>query len=136
MKIAIPLTASDEFSAHYGAAARFAVYDVDPVRRTVMTKAVVEPQESEPCAWPPLLQAAGVEVILAGGMGRGAQVRMAEHGLTVVAGVPAAAPDALVAAWLAGQLSAGANTCDGSGHGAHHHAGGHAHDEGSCHCAN
>lgn len=133
MKLALPLTASDEFSAHYGASAKFAVYDVDPALRAVRRRLVVVPQASEPCAWPTLLRAAGVDLVLAGGMGAGARARMAEQGLQVLVGVPAAAPEALVAAWLDGTLAAGENACDGSGHGGHHHG---EHDHGGdCHCA-
>jgi predicted Fe-Mo cluster-binding NifX family protein len=134
MKIAIPLTATDEFSPHYGGSSKFAVIDVDPKERTVRHRTIVVPPEPEPCAWPPLLQAAGVELILAGGMGRGAQVRMAEHGVEVLAGVPSASPDELIAAWFAGRLTPGENACDGSGHGDHHHDD-HDHHGGSCHCA-
>jgi predicted Fe-Mo cluster-binding NifX family protein len=133
MKIALPLTASDEFSAHYGAAAKFTVYDVDPAHRTVRRRLIVVPHASEPCAWPTLLQAAGVDLVLAGGMGAGARARMAEHGLKVLTGVPAAAPDTLVEAWMAGSLTTGENACDGSGQGGHHH-GTHEHG-GPCHCA-
>jgi predicted Fe-Mo cluster-binding NifX family protein len=133
MKIAIPLTATGEFSSHYGGSTKFAVIDVDPNERTVLRRMIVVPPESEPCAWPPLLKAAGVELILAGGMGRGAQVRMAEHGVEVLAGVPSASPDELIAAWLAGHLTSGANACDGSGHG-DHHADGHVHHGEKCGC--
>ena len=134
MKIAIPLTATDEFSPHYGGSSKFAVIDVDPKARTVRRRMIVVPPEAEPCAWPPLLQTAGVELILVGGMGRGAQVRMAEHGVRVLAGVPAASSDELIAAWLAGHLTPGENACDGSVHGDHHHDG-HDHHGGNCHCA-
>ncbi len=130
MKIALPLTSSDQFSAHYGAAAKFAVFDVDPKKRTVIRRVVIVPQDSEPCGWPPLLRAAGADLVLAGGMGRGAQLRMAEHGVKVLAGVPAAAPEALIAGWLAGTLTHGENACDGGHHegeaGCHGHT--HAHD--------
>jgi predicted Fe-Mo cluster-binding NifX family protein len=134
MKIAIPLTATDEFSPHYGGSSKFAVVEVDPPTRTVRRRMIVVPPESEPCAWPPLLRAAGVDLILAGGMGRGAQVRMAEHGIKVLAGVPAAAPDELVAAWLEGRLVTGENACDGQGDGRHHHHD-HQHHGEDCHCA-
>ena len=134
MKIAIPLTDSDEFSPHYGASAKFEVFEVDPPQRVVRRRMIVVPAETEPCSWPPLLHAAGVDLVLAGGMGHGAQARMAEHGITVLAGVPAAAPDALVTAWLAGRLTPGENACDGSVHGDHHHDG-HDHHGGNCHCA-
>ena len=125
MKLALPLTATDEFSPHYGAAAKFAVIEVDPAKRTVVRRLVVVPQESEPCQWPRLLRAAGVDLVLAGGIGRGARQHMAEHGVQVLAGVAAADPEALVAAWLAGTLASGENQCNGS----HGHAPGHDHGE-------
>jgi hypothetical protein len=59
MKLALPLNASDEFSPHYGAAAKFAVFDVDPTYREVRRRLVVVPQASEPCQWPRYLRAAG-----------------------------------------------------------------------------
>jgi len=136
MKIAIPLTDAGEFSGHYGASAKFEVFDVDPPRRAVRRRMIIAPAETEPCAWPPLLRAAGVDLVLAGGMGRGAQVRMAGHGIQVLAGVAPAAPDALVAAWLAGGLAAGANACDGEGsHQGHRHHDHGPHHAGGCGCA-
>jgi len=135
MKIAIPLTATDEFSPHYGASAKFEVFDVDPEERAVRRRMLVAPGEAEPCAWPPLLRAAGVNLMLAGGMGSGARHRMAEHGVDVVTGVAAAAPEALVAAWLEGRLVRGDNSCDGGGHGGHH-PDAHPHGDEHCHCGN
>lgn len=132
MKLALPLTAADTFSSHYGAAAKFTVFEVDPTTRRIERQLVVVPQASEPCQWPRLLRAAGVDLVLAGGMGRGARAHMAEHGVGVLAGVPEGAPAELVTAWLEGRLITGPNGCEG--HGAH--AGGHHHDdEGGCHCA-
>jgi hypothetical protein len=55
-------------------------------------------------------------------MGQGARAHMAEHGVRVLTGVQAGAPDALIAAWLEGRLATGENACDGSGD--HHHTGG------------
>lgn len=128
MKIAIPLTDAGAFSAHYGAAAKFEVFEVDAPQRAVRRRMIVIPRESEPCAWPPLLRAAGVNLVLAGGMGRGAQMRMAEHGLKVLAGVKPAPPDQLIAAWLDERLVGGANACAGPGDGRH--------SQGEdCHCA-
>lgn len=135
MKIAIPLSSSDEFSPHYGASAKFEVFDVDAPQRSVRRRMIIVPTEAEPCAWPPFLQAAGVQLILVGGMGSGAQRRMSEHGIKVLAGVPAEDPDSLVNAWLAGRLTAGANPCDGEGSG---HAPPHGtpgeHEAGGCGC--
>lgn len=134
MKIALPLTATDEFAVHYGAAAKFVVYEVDPAQRLVLRRLVVVPQDSEPCAWPTLLRAAGVDLVLAGGMGMGARNHMNEYGLRVMVGVPPAQPDVLIEAWMAGKLTPGANACDGGGHSQHHQHRDHAH-AGRCHCS-
>lgn len=131
MKIALPLTESDAFSAHYGASAKFVVFDVDRASRTIRRRTVVVPQESEPCQWPQLLRAAGVELLLTGGMGWGARQRMAEHGVEVLLGVPAVSPEAVLEAWMEGRLEAGRNACDGNG--PHHHdRGAEAHGAGCC----
>lgn len=137
MKIALPLTAAEEFSSHYGASAKFIVFDVDRAQRTVQRRLVIVPQASGPCEWPRYLRAAGVDLVLAGGMGRGARQHMAEHGVQVLTGVPAATPDALVAAWLEGKLVAGENACDGTGphHHDHHHGSGDHHAHGGCGCS-
>jgi predicted Fe-Mo cluster-binding NifX family protein len=132
MKLALPLTDTDEFSPHYGASAKFAVMEVDPARRTVQRRLLVVPQASEPCQWPRYLRAAGVDLVLAGGMGRGARQHMAEHGLQVLVGVKPAAVEEIVTAWLEGRLVAGENACDGSGP---HHASGGTHAHGGCGCS-
>lgn len=124
MRIALPLTATDAFSPHYGAARKFVVFEVDPGRRVVRRRVVVAPEASEPCGWAPLLRAAGADLVLAAGMGGGAQARMAEHGIRVLAGVVPAEPETLVAAWLAGSLPTGENRCAG-GHGGYGGCDGH-----------
>jgi len=131
MIIALPLTAAGEFSPHYGASVQFVVFEVDPAQRAVRRRMIVAPAETEPCAWPPLLRAAGVNLLLAGGMGSGARHRLAEHGVDVVTGVAAATPEALVTAWLEERLVRGDNSCDGSGHSRHHP---HVHPPGDRHC--
>jgi len=109
------------------------VIEVDPARRVVQRRSIVTPSEAEPCAWPPLLHAEGVTVVLAGGMGRGAQQNMLNNGVEVVIGVPPAEPDVLVAAYLAGEIRSGVNACEGEGSHAHDH--GHHHEGGNCQCA-
>jgi predicted Fe-Mo cluster-binding NifX family protein len=131
MKLAIPLTATDEFSPHYGAAAKFVVIAVDADRRIVHRRLIVVPQATEPCRWPRLLRAAGVDLLLAGRMGEKARRHMAEHGVTVLGGIKAAQPLEIEAAWLNGQLVTGSSACDGSG--PHHAGSGEHHDEG-CSC--
>lgn len=136
MIIALPLTENDEFSPHYGGAAKARLYTVDRKCREILQETTVVPPEREPCGWAGWLGAQGVNVFLAGGMGTGAQHRMAAAGILVTVGVSAAPPRDLVRAWLDGRLVAGANACgDGHhGHGHHHDDCDHDHTGHSCHC--
>ncbi len=139
MIIALPLTENDEFSPHFGAAAKAALFEVDPAARMILRTTPVVPPDPEPCGWAAWLGTQGVTHFLAGGMGRGAQQRMAEAGILVTVGVAPAAPVSLVQAFLDGSLAAGANACEGGhhehgGHGHHHHHHGeHGHEHGH-HC--
>ena len=141
MIIALPLTENDEFSPHFGAAAKASLYEVDPATRTIVRATTIVPPEAEPCSWAAWLSAQGVNYFLAGGMGQGAQQRMAAAGILTLVGVAAAAPATLVQAWLDGSLAAGANACEGGHHEHgehghhHHHHGEHGHEHGhSCGC--
>jgi len=51
-------------------------------------------------------------LVIAGGMGRRAQDLFARSGIEVIVGAPAAPPEELVRAYLAGELEAGENVCD------------------------
>jgi len=66
----------------------------------------------EPGLLPRLLAQNGVQVIVAGGMGRRAQALFAESGIEVVVGAPQEAPERLAADYMAGTLAAGENLCD------------------------
>jgi predicted Fe-Mo cluster-binding NifX family protein len=63
---------ASRFSPHYSGSYKFAVVEVDPRHRAVRRRMIIVPLESEPCAWPPLLRAASVNLVLAGGIGRSA----------------------------------------------------------------
>jgi predicted Fe-Mo cluster-binding NifX family protein len=136
MIIALPLTENDEFSTHFGGSAKAGLFEVDRARRLIVRTTAVVPPEPEPCGWADWLGAQGVKLFLAGGMGRGAQQRMASAGIEVVVGIPSAEPRTLVQAWLDGKLVHGANACEGEGghHGHHHDEPGH-HQAGGCGCA-
>lgn len=124
---------ASRFSPHYSGSYKLAVVEVDPRRRTVRRRMIVVRLESEPCSWLPLLRPAGVNLVLSGGTGRGAQVRLAEHGIKVFAGVPPAAPDGLVAAWLDERLVVGENAGEGNHH--RHGEHGHHHHADDCNCS-
>lgn len=134
MIVAIPLTETNEFSSHFGAAARVGLIHLEPETRTILKTWAAEPPDAEPCSWAPWLAALGVSTFFAGGMGTGAQERMKEQGITVIVGVPALTPQTLVNAWLDGSLTSGTNGCEGGhGHHEHHH---HHHDHGhACKCS-
>ncbi len=118
MNIAIPLTDNGVFSLHYGSSAKVGLYEVDPLRRAILRSAEIVPPVAEPCEWDAWLGTRNVRILLAGGMGRGAQARMVESGIEVIAGLPAAEPQEIVQAWLEGRLVPGPNACEG--HGKHH----------------
>lgn len=127
MKIALPLADDGSFSLHFGGSSKVAIFEVDPTARSIGAAAEVVPPEPEPCGWADWLASQKVKVLLAGGMGRGAQVRLAERGIEVVVGVPPGEPHDLVRAWLENRLQAGPNSCEGGHHGHHHgHHGSHA----------
>lgn len=133
MNIALPLADDGTFSLHYGGSAKVGLYEVDLAAKKILRATCATPPAPEPCEWAPWLETQKVRVILVGGMGRGAQVCMAEHGIDVVPGLPAAEPRDLVQAWLDDRLIAGPNACNG-GHSEHGH---HAHGEHGhpCHCS-
>lgn len=138
MIIALPLTETNEFSPHFGAAARAGLFTVDPAKRRISKATMLMPPSPEPCGWADWLGSRGVKVLLAGGIGRGARERMAAAGIEVIPGVPTDLPALLVQAWLNGTLNPGANDCE-DGHHAHghphHHHGGHDHHANGCGCA-
>ena len=127
MLIALPLTENNEFSSHFGAAAKAGLFEVDPATRAIVRAIAVVPPDPEPCSWVTWLGAQGVKLFLAGGMGQGARQRMSAAGVMVVVGVPSAAPAAIVQAWLDSALVPGPNGCEGGQHGHGHNPGEHGH---------
>lgn len=138
MIIAVPLTEQDEFSPHFGAAAKVGLFEVDPSARAIVATRIARPAGAEPCHWAEWLSARQVRLFIASGMGRGAQQRMAETGIAVLVGVAPAGPRALVQNWLNGAVVAGPSPCEeGRPHG-HHHGkddDAHSHAAGGCGCS-
>ena len=120
MKIAIPLTAG-RLSSHFGHCEQFAIVDVDQAVCKIPGQALDTPPPHEPGLLPRWLKEQGVQVVIAGGMGRRALDLFAENGIAVHAGRAEAAVEDLVTALLQGSLGGEAPTC------------GHDHDH--THCA-
>jgi predicted Fe-Mo cluster-binding NifX family protein len=111
MKIAIPVV-EDRLSAHFGHCEMFTIFESDQHAATIVGKSTHPSPPHEPGLLPRWLNELGAEIIIAGGMGRRAQQLFAQHGIQVVVGAPAEAPEQLAVAYLNGTLRAGENFCD------------------------
>ena len=111
MKIAIPLV-GDRLSPHFGHCERFALVEADEQAGKIASKDVLKAPAHQPGLLPRWLHEQGANVILAGGMGQRAQQLFEQAGIKVVIGVPSETPEILVAAYLNGTLTTGANICD------------------------
>ncbi len=111
MRIAIPL-ANGRLSMHFGHCERFALMDVDPESRKVISREDVDAPPHQPGLLPGWLGERGARMIIAGGIGQRAQSLLAEMGIQVVVGAPSETPEKLVGDYLAGTLRVGENICD------------------------
>ena len=120
MKIAIPLTAG-RLSAHFGHCEQFALVEVDSATKQVRQQTLVTPPPHEPGLLPRWLAEQGVEVVIAGGMGRRALDLFAENKIAVHGAAAADSTEALVRAFLDQTLGNTEPTCG------HDHTHDHAH---------
>lgn len=112
MKIAVTYENGQVFQ-HFGHTAQFKLYDVE--NGAVVSSKVVDTNGSGHGALAGFLAANGVDSLICGGIGGGAQMALAEAGIQLYAGCSGDA-DACVAQLLEGALQfAQAATCD------HHH---------------
>lgn len=124
LKIAVPLQ-NGGFSAHFGGAGQFAFFEVDEVSRSIAARSFGTPPLHEHGAFPLWLKGAGVNVVLAGGMGPRAQQIFNQSGIETVLGIDGGEPEQIVRDYLSGALRATNEGCPG-GH--LHHCGGHGDD--------
>lgn len=119
MKIAVTYENGQIFQ-HFGHTAQFKLYEVEDGK--VVREAVVDTNGSGHGALAGFLAQSGVDTLICGGIGGGAQQALAAAGIRLYAGVTGNA-DAAAQALAEGKLACNANaTC--SHHGEHH--------EGSC----
>lgn len=111
MKVAIPL-ARGKLSPHFGHCEEFALVDVDPETKEIVSSETIPAPDHQPGLLPRWLHERGADVIIAGGMGMRARTLFTENGIQVVIGAPADEPEAIVTAFLKGILQTGANICD------------------------
>ena len=127
MKIAVTYENGAVFQ-HFGHTETFKLFEVQDGR--VVATRLIESGGSGHGALAGLLAERGVDVLICGGIGGGAQAALAEQGIELCAGASGSTDEA-VEAYLRGELvNTGAN-CDhhhGEGHSCHDHGEGH-----SCH---
>ena len=103
MRIAIPIT-EGPMPVHFNQSSGFALIDVDPEQKQITGRRVAGAPENEPGLLPSWLAENGVDLVIAGGMGRPTQRIFARKGIDVVTGVTPGIPESLVAAYLNGTL--------------------------------
>lgn len=119
MKIAVPYENGQVFQ-HFGHTEQFKIYDVEDGKIT--EERTADPAGSGHGALAGFLSSLGVDTLICGGIGAGAQEALAQAGIKLYGGVTGGADEA-VRALLAGTLSYSAGvTC---GH--HEHHGEHGH---------
>ena len=111
MRIAIPM-ANGQLAMHFGHCEAFALIDVDPEKKEILNKEIVEAPEHQPGLLPRWLAEKGAKKIIAGGMGQRAQAIFSSEGIEVIIGAPSEDPEKIVAAYLENTLEVGNNICD------------------------
>ena len=126
MKIAVTYDNGNVFQ-HFGKTENFKVYEVEDNK--VVSSEVIGSNGSGHGALAGLLAEQGIDVLICGGIGGGAQTALAEAGIQLCSGAQGNT-DEVVEAYLKGELESAGTTCD------HHHEEGHScgnHEEGeSC----
>lgn len=134
MKIAVTYENGQIFQ-HFGHTEQFRLYDVEDGR--VVSSEITDTAGSGHGALAGFLREKGVDVLICGGIGAGAQNALAEAGIKLYGGVSGNA-DAAVEALISGELAYDPEVmCDHHGHGEGHDCGEHAgHGGHSCggHC--
>lgn len=111
MRIAIPVS-QGKLAAHFGHCEGFELIDADAETKQIQARETVTSPAHQPGLLPKWLAEQGAEVILAGGIGSRAIQLFTEHGIKVVVGVPPEDLEALVVAYLEGNLQSKDNACD------------------------
>ncbi len=130
MKIAVTYEAGLVFQ-HFGHTANFKIYEVE--NNDVVSSQVVGTNGHGHGALAGFLAALGVDTLICGGIGGGAQMALRDAGIQLYGGVRGDADDA-VEALLAGQLEFNPNVrCDHHDHDHSHACGSHGCGSHSCH---
>lgn len=117
MKIAIPI-AEGKLTTHFGHCPAFAVLDVDANAKKIMQREDIPAPPHEPGLLPRWLAERGVNVVIAGGIGKRAVDLLVAQQIQVILGATPDTPEKIVNNHLSGALQTGDNPC-GHGEGEH-----------------
>jgi predicted Fe-Mo cluster-binding NifX family protein len=109
MKIAIP-TAEGRLAMHFGHCNSFRIIETDESGAVVAEEDHPAPPH-QPGLLPRWLGEKGVDLVIAGGMGRRAQDLFEQAGVKVLVGAPAGDPAQIVRSYLGDELETGDNIC-------------------------
>lgn len=130
MKIAVTYENGNIFQ-HFGHTEQFKVYEIEDGK--VAKSYVVDTNGQGHGALAGFLFGGGVDVLICGGIGGGAQAALAQAGIKLYGGCSGSADEA-VEAFLAGSLGYNPNVqCNHHGHGEGHTCGNHGCGSHSCH---
>jgi len=110
-KIAVPAD-DGRVSAHFGHCPSFEVFEADEALGVVLSRSRQPAPAHEPGKIPRWLKELGVDVVLSGGMGRGAIELFSELGIEAIVGVSGLSVDEAVQGYLNGSLRLQGNACD------------------------
>ena len=130
MKIAATYDNGEIFQ-HFGRSEYFKVYTVEDGQ--IVSSEVLGADGSGHSALAGLLDNNGIDVLICGGIGGGAQQALASYGIELISGASGSADEA-VAAYLRGELVSAGSTCDHHEHEEGHHCCGHHGEEGHVCC--
>lgn len=111
MKIAVPLV-DCRLATRFGHCTSFALFDVDQDKLMILRRQDIPAPEHQPGLLPSWLAKRGVNMVIAGGIGKRAMELLAQHRISIVAGAEKDVPEKLVANHLAGNTEYGRNPCD------------------------
>lgn len=110
-KIAVPV-ASGAVATHFGHCEAFEIFGTDTDTKCIESAEMVQAPPHQPGLLPAWLRDLGVNVIIAGGMGRRAQDLFRDGGIEVVVGASGGTAREVAEAYLEATLAAGPNPCD------------------------
>lgn len=116
-KIALPVDGG-RVSGHFGHAEKFAIFEIDCSNNSISDSREAVPPPHEEGVLPEWLRGQGINLVIAGGLGRKAKQLFEDMDIDVLTGAPQDDPASVVRSHLDGTFKAGENVCaQGSGSG-------------------